>query len=100
MVSGGGSMVHYYHTLNTIKLPSNSHIYICILIIVNYRVLIRVCVSVCVCVCVCVRVCVRVCVCVFLHDNMKFKYIVVCENNSDKFNMGHCQTKVKVMARL
>ena len=42
MVSGGGSMVHYYHTLNTIKLLSNSHIYIyiyiyipCINVLVN-----------------------------------------------------------------
>ena len=39
-----------------------------------------------------------VCVCVFLHDNskrnrsrnMKFKYIAVNENNSDKFDIkGH-----------
>ena len=28
--------------------------------------------------------------------NMKFKCIVVNENNSDKFDIGHCRTKVKV----
>ena len=27
---------------------------------------------------------------------MKFKYIVVYENNSDKFDIGHCRTKVTV----
>ena len=47
------------------------------------------------CVCVCVRVCVCVCVCVCV-----FKYIVVFENNSDKFHIGTCQTKVKDMVRL
>ena len=31
---------------------------------------------------------------------MKFKYIVVYENNSDKLEIGHCRTKVKVMARI
>ena len=49
-------------------------------------------------------VCVSMYACVFLHDNskrnqsrnMKFKYIVVNENNSDKFDIGHCQTKVMV----
>ena len=54
------------------------------------------------CVCMCVSVCV------FLHDNskrngsrnMKFKYITVNKNNSDKFDIGHCRTKVKVTARL
>ena len=30
---------------------------------------------------------------------MKFRYFVVYENNSDKFEIGHCPTKVKVMAR-
>ena len=29
---------------------------------------------------------------------MKFKYSVVYENNSDKFDIGHCRTKVKVTA--
>ena len=31
---------------------------------------------------------------------MKFEYIVVYENISDKFNNGHYQIKVKVMVRL
>ena len=28
------------------------------------------------------------------------KYIVVYENNSDKFDIGYCRTKVKVTVRL
>ena len=60
--------------------------------------------SVCGCVCVCVCVCVSV----FLHanpknnrfSNMKSEYIVVYENISDKFDIGHCRTKVKFTARL
>ena len=56
----------------------------------------------------CASVCVFPCVFVFLHDNskrtrsgnMKFKYIVLNENNSDKFDIEHCWTKVKVTARL
>ena len=47
--------------------------------------------------------CVCVCVCV-LHDNsksnrsrnMKLEHIVIYENISDKFDIGHCRTKVKV----
>ena len=31
---------------------------------------------------------------------MKFKYVVVNENNSDKLDIGHYRTKVKVTARL
>ena len=65
------------------------------------------CASVCVCFCVCFRVCVCVCVCVFAQllkrnqsRNTKFKYILVYENNSDKFDIGHCRTMVKVMAQL
>ena len=27
---------------------------------------------------------------------MKFKYIVIHENNSDEFDIEHCRTKVKV----
>ena len=65
---------------------------------------VRMCVLVCVCACVCVCVCtcvVCVCVpvfpCVFLQDNskrnrsrnMKFKYIAVNENNTDKFDIRH-----------
>ena len=48
--------------------------------------------------------------CVFLHENskskrsrnMKLDYIVKYENTcfSDKFDIGHCRTKVKVTARL
>ena len=55
-------------------------------------------------------VCVCVCVSVVLHDNSKstcnlssnmdLEYIVVYENISDKFDIGHCCTKVKVTARL
>ena len=53
----------------------------------------------------CVCPCLCVCVCVFLHDsskcnsskNMKFEYIVVYENNSDKFDIGHRQIKVNVI---
>ena len=26
---------------------------------------------------------------------MKYDCILVCENNSEKFDIGHCQTKVK-----
>ena len=45
---------------------------------------------------------VCVCMCVFLHDNsksnqcsnMKFKYVVVYEYISDKFDNGHCRIKV------
>ena len=56
----------------------------------------------------CVYVCVCACLCMFLHDNsksnpsrnMKFDYVVVYENISDKFDIGHCRTKVKVMLRL
>ena len=63
----------------------------------------------CVCVCVCVYVRACVCVCLrFLHDNSKcnrsrntkFEYFVVYENSSDKFDIGHCRIKGKVMVRL
>ena len=60
-----------------------------------------VCVGACVCVCVCVCVCM--CVCVFLDNNtksnqsrnMKFKYIAIYGNSSDKFDIRHCRIKVK-----
>ena len=62
------------------------------------------CPSVClsVCVCVCVGVCLSVCV----HDNsknngsidLKLEHIVVYENSSDEFDIGHCPIKVKVTA--
>ena len=66
------------------------------------------CLSVCLCVClsVCVCVCVCVCVSVCVHDNsknngsihLKLEHIVVYENSSDKFDIGHCPIKVKVTA--
>ena len=62
--------------------------------------------SVFLCVCVCVCVCVSVCVCVCVHDNsknngsihLKLKHIVVYENSSDEFDIGHCPIKVEVTA--
>ena len=67
-----------------------------------HRVLMSVCVSVCVSVLVCVCVCVSVCV----HDNSKnndsiplnLEHIVVYENSSDEFDIGHSPIKVKVTA--
>ena len=46
-----------------------------------------------------------VCVCVYIHDNsknngsiyLKFEQMVVHENSSDEFDIGHCLIKVKVM---
>ena len=32
--------------------------------------------------------------------NMKLEYIVVYENISDKLDIGHCRTKVKITVRL
>ena len=57
---------------------------------------------------VCVRVRVCVYVCRFLQDNsksnrsrnMKLEGIVVYENISHKFDIGHCRTKVKVTAQV
>ena len=64
----------------------------------NYRVLIFICVWVCLAVCVCVYVCV--CYMVTQKHNgsnhMKLEYIVVYENDSDKFNIVHSLIKVKV----
>ena len=48
----------------------------------------------------CVCGCVHVCVSLFLHDNsksklsssMKLEFIVVYENISGKFEIGHCRT--------
>ena len=68
------------------------------------------CPSVCVSWClsvhlgVCLSVCLCVCVCV--HDNsknngsidLKLEHIVVYENSSDEFDIGHCLIKVKVTA--
>ena len=62
--------------------------------------------SVCVSVCVCVSVFVCVCVCVCVHDNsknngsihLKLDHVIVYENSSDDFDIGHCLTKVKFTA--
>ena len=56
--------------------------------------------------CACVRACVRLSVCV--HDNsrnnasihLKLAHIVVYENSSDEFDIGHFVIKVKVSVRL
>ena len=61
-----------------------------------------------VCRCVCLSVCLCVCVSVFVHDNsknngsmhLKLEHIVVYENSSDEFDIGHCPIKVKVTAWL
>ena len=55
---------------------------------------------------VCLSVCLCVCVSVCVHDNsknngsihLKLKHIVVYENSSDEFDIGHCPNNVKVMA--
>ena len=71
---------------------------------------------VCVCVCVCVytvtqihgnsKIMVQcVSVCVYIHDNsknngsiyLKLEQMVVHENSSEEFDIGHCLIKVKVM---
>ena len=60
------------------------------------------CPSVCLSGCVCLSVCLSVRV----HDNsknngsvdLKLEHIVVYENCSDKFDIGHCPIKVKVTA--
>ena len=59
-----------------------------------------------VCLSVCPSVCVSVCLSVCVHDNpktngsidLKLEHIVVYENSSDKFDIGHCPIKVKVTA--
>ena len=59
-----------------------------------------------VCLCVCLSVCVCVCLSVCVHDNsknngsidLKLEHIVVYENSSDEFDIGHCPIKVKVTA--
>ena len=52
---------------------------------------------------VCVSVCVCSCVCVHDHSkngtiHWKLEQIVVYENSSDEFDIGHCPIKVKVTA--
>ena len=56
-----------------------------------------------VCLSVCVSRCLSVCVSVCVHDNsknngsihLKLEHIVVYENSSDQFDIGHCPIKVK-----
>ena len=51
-------------------------------------------------------VCLSVCLLVCVHDNsksngsidLKLEHIVVYENSTDEFDIGHCPIKVKVMA--
>ena len=51
-------------------------------------------------------VCVSVCLSVCVHDNsknngsidLKLEHIVVYENSSDEFDIGHCPIKVTVTA--
>ena len=54
------------------------------------------------CLSACMRVCLSVCVQDYSKNNgsidLKLEHIVVCENSSDKFDIGHCPIKVKVMA--
>ena len=55
---------------------------------------------------VCLSVYVCVCLSVCVHDNsknngsinLKLEHIVVYENSSDEFDIGHCSIKVKVTA--
>ena len=58
---------------------------------------------------VCPSVCLSVCVCVCLSVytvtqknnasiHLKLEHIVVYENSSDEFDIGHCAIKVKVTA--
>ena len=64
--------------------------------------------SVCLCVClgVCLSVCLSICLSVCVHDNsknngsihLKLEHIVVYENSSDEFDIGHCLIQVKVTA--
>ena len=59
-----------------------------------------------VCLSVCVSVSVCVCVCVCVHDNsknngsihLKLKRVIVYENSSEEFDIGHYPIKVKVTA--
>ena len=61
----------------------------------NYRVLM----FVCVCICVCVSACLSVCVNDTSKNNgsihLKLELIVVYENSSDDYDIGHCPIKVK-----
>ena len=54
--------------------------------------------SVCVCVCLSVCLSVRLSVCLSGSIDLKLEHIVVYENSSDEFDIGHCPIKVKVTA--
>ena len=62
--------------------------------------------SLSVCLSVCLSVLLSVCLSVCVHDNsknngsidVKLEHIVVYENSSDEFDIGHCPIKVKVTA--
>ena len=61
------------------------------------------CLSVCVCVCLsgCLSVCLSVCLCTRKLKNsidLKLEHIIIYENSSEEFDIGHCPIKVKVMA--
>ena len=45
--------------------------------------------------CVCLCVCVCVCVYMITQKIMKLEHIVIYENSSDEFDIGHCPVKVK-----
>ena len=60
----------------------------------KYRVLISVCVSRCLS--VCLYVCVRDNSKNYGSVDLKLEHIVVYENSSDEFDIGHCPIKVKV----
>ena len=64
------------------------------------------CPSVCLCVCLswCLSLCVSMCVCVSVYTitqknngsvHLKLEHIVVYENSSEEFVIGHCPIKVK-----
>ena len=56
------------------------------------------------CLSVCVSMCPSVCVCACVHDNsknngsihLKLEHIVVYQNSSEEFDIGHCPIKLKV----
>ena len=56
------------------------------------------------CLSVCLSLCLSVCVSACVHNNsrnngsthLKLEHIIVYENSSDKFDIGHCLIKVKV----
>ena len=58
--------------------------------------------------CPSVFLCVCFCVCLCVHDrsnsknngsiHLNLKHVIVYENSSDEFNIGHCPIKVKVTA--